>query len=330
MSPLSFVPQLVPGVPLGGVNCTCAAAAMCIRHVLDRARPSAQDVRDLCLEPNGAPNVTGGTNLREVGSAMDRGWGVDLDIRTPIAFDALWERLRDGSEVAILQIRYLELRNTPLYASRRFADINHAILVARDGDHALVYDPLADGRAPTIPRAPVRSSPDVLRRATAQLKFNDSGSRVLGRGLAYAGFVRRIVEEPRVPTHRVRFGPSAFWVYTEGADALSRESKRFQRPPTSAPCGSPRWADFNNTRRRLVRVTAGPLTDRMVEPGRHDVELLALTTVPGPVGGGAQDAGMADVVVEAGDPEDVPEPRDDDVEERLLEGDTPMGPDANG
>jgi hypothetical protein len=281
MSPIALVPQLVPGVILGGVNCTCAAAAMTVRHALDDPRPSAQDVRDLCLEDDGTANVTEGTNLRQVGSAIDRGWGVDLDIRTPMAYDAMWERLLDRSLVAILQIRYLELRGMPgLYNSRATPDINHAVTVSRDGNVMVVWDPMADGRAAGIARAPVRTSPDNFRRATAQLKFNESGTRVLGRGLVNVGFVRGMVmpTETRVATHRVQFGRSAFFVYTEGIDGgLTRQSKRFQNPPTSAPCGSPRWMDFNDSRRRLVRVTDGALEGHLVEPGRHDVVLLELT-----------------------------------------------------
>jgi hypothetical protein len=281
MSPLAFVPQLVPGVDLGGVNCTCAAAAMTVRHARDDARPSAQDVRDLCFENDGTPNVTEGTNLRQVGSAIDQGWGVDLDIRTPMGYDAMWERLLDRSLVAILQIRYLELRGMPgLYNSRVTPDINHAVTVSRDGNEMVVWDPMADGRAANIARAPVRTSPDNFRRATAQLKFNNAGTRVLGHGRVNCGFVRGMAGpsmpvETRVATHRVRFGAKAFWVYTEGGAGLTRESKRFQNP-TSAPCGSPRWMDFNDTRRRLVRVTDGVLQGRLVEPGRHDVVLADL------------------------------------------------------
>ena len=49
MSPLALVPHLVPGFILGGVICTCAAAAMTVRHALYDRGPRAQDVRDLCL-----------------------------------------------------------------------------------------------------------------------------------------------------------------------------------------------------------------------------------------------------------------------------------------
>ena len=254
---------------------------MTVRHAREDVRPSAQDVRDLCFETNGSLNVTDGTNLRQVGSAIDQGWGVDLDIRTPMGYDAMWARLLDRSLVAILQIRYLELRGMPgLYNSRAFPDINHAVTVSRDGNEMVVWDPMADRRSPEIARAPVRTSPDNFRRATAQLMLNPSGTRVLGQGKVNVGFVRGMAvpampAEVRVATHRVKFGVTAFWVYTEGAAGLTRESKRFQNP-TSAPCGSPRWMDFNDTRRRLVRVTDGVLQGRLVEPGRHDVELTDL------------------------------------------------------
>ena len=329
MPTLQFVPQLVPGVALGGVNCTCASAAMTVSHATGgRANPSASEVRALCRDKDGSPDTTAGTSLPQVADAVAKGWDVDLDVRMPMRFDAMWERLADPAYIAIAQVRYVVFHGNPVYALKRRNDINHAIVVRRREDMIEVFDPLADGRAPRIPRAPVPIPASLLRTAAARLNFRQGGEAPLGDGLIYVGFARAPAGQPAaqpagvesptttsmtLPTRkRVRFATDAFFVYDVRGGRATREARRFSKK-TGAPGEDPVRIEFNHRGRRLVKITGGGLAGRYVEPGRHGVELVEVrdgaTHDPQP--------GEPASLLPADEPEELPEIPNDDIGEDI-------------
>lgn len=285
------VPQMVPtgpGKPKGGKNCNCAVGASCVIHATGGAvRPSAEDVRDGTRNPNGSPDVAGGTNLRQVDDSINRLYGVDLDVHTPIAWDAAWDRLEDPLVFASVSVRYGVFRGTPAYASRTGFMGNHQIGVRRipgSKTHAEMFDPLADGKR-GVPQAPVRVTKELLGKAAGALVLNEHTGQTVagkyGKGSAFVGFARA-PKPPEVPVeppkrYAVVFTPGEFFEYTRTGDVLTeRESHRFRRK-TSAPCEAPERLPYptaTSARRRVVLITAGVLKGSYVEPGRAHVELI--------------------------------------------------------
>lgn len=283
---IHFVPQLVPvspGQPSGGLNCQCAVAAMAVAHATGgRHKPTAEQVRMRCLEKNGAPDKSGGTSLRQVDEAINRGWGVDLDVRTPWQYAEMRTHAQRNPDcVYSISIWYGVLRGTPAYASLAGFVENHQILARWNGEPGKeweVYDPLADGRSSRVPEAPVYVSDAVMRRAAGELalRTDPRTGRVLerlGLGRVYVGIARAPKVVPKPVKYSVTFaGGRAFWVY-DGGD---RVSKRLTKD-SSAPCLAPARFVFRGTAKRMVVVTAGLLKGKSVEVGRDGVMLKETT-----------------------------------------------------
>lgn len=182
----TFVKQL-DGSRYAGLNCTCAAAAMALdRHTIGRYRTTGAYVRAL------TGDTSGGTNLVQVESALQRRWGVDLDVRYRLPFEEFERRIRSG-QGAILQGWEAVTRGTRWQASETFGG-NHAWYVNDIDPDArfLVYDPLADGRRDGIARSPMRIPRSVVREYAGKLDVSDPAEpyRALGLGLVYAAFTR--------------------------------------------------------------------------------------------------------------------------------------------
>lgn len=273
--------QLVPvpvGRPKGGLNCAAACGAMCVIHATGgKHRPAATDVRALCLEPNGEPDVTGGLHLRQVASAIERGWDVDMQVVTPEQWAVFRSRMqREPNTIASISIWYGALKGTSAYASRTGFTGNHQVVVRWDtltrGSEWETADPLADGKG--VPLAPVRVSDATLRKAAGLLSLGHG--RVLGLGRVYVGYVKGPAA-PKPKRYSVAFSPGSIHVYSVRGDvAIVRVSRTFTKA-TSAPCEAPRpipYPSATSATRKLARITKGALEGQWVEPGRAHVRLV--------------------------------------------------------
>jgi hypothetical protein len=200
------VPQF-DGHRLAGLNCTCASGA-CVTHLDSRGNVTVTSgqVRDRVREPNGLPDVSGGTNLPQVDTALRSLTHADrLDVRNGIPFDDAVNEVQDGRP-CILQGGYGPIADYGLSGSPGFRG-NHAItwsqvrVVRNDRDRidyarsrGRIYCSLWDGRRAGIPSKIFRWVPlSVLRDFAGALVLN-SGNR-LGAGRAYVGFARDLIPD---------------------------------------------------------------------------------------------------------------------------------------
>ena len=192
-----FVKQL-DGSRYAGLNCTCAAAAMAVdRHTIGRIQTTGAYVRAL------TGDTSGGTTLAQVDAALNRRWGVDLDVEYGLAFATFIDRLKAG-QGAILQGWEAVTRGTKWQASETFGG-NHAWFVNQYNSERglLVYDPLADGRRSGIAKSPFWIPMAVVREWAGKLDISDPAEpyRALGLGRVYAAFTKDT--EPHV---HLRYG----------------------------------------------------------------------------------------------------------------------------
>jgi hypothetical protein len=184
---LAFRPHQVDqldGSRYAGLNCNCAAAAMALeRDSLGKQRTTGAYVRAL------TGDTSGGTNLAQIQSALQRRWGMYLDVEYRLSFDSFTARIRNG-QGAVLQGSCLATKGTMYQESESFAG-NHSWFVndIDDADEFLVYFPLGDARRDGITDSPRRVPKALVKRFAGLLDLDGNGNR-LGSGLVYAGFTR--------------------------------------------------------------------------------------------------------------------------------------------
>lgn len=218
---------VIKGVPLGWVNCTCAAGAHGVsRTSLDKYSPSACDVRE------GTRDWVAGTTISQVAQSVKRQWHIDIDVRTgPDYATPAWvaNQLAKGRGV-LLQ------GNTSVLVGTKFqttgGPVNHAVWVnevrgGSDGDpeEALVYDSAADGRRASWGKA--AEGPQwwpwslVLRFAAALRPAGDWSPRKLGGGKMYVG-----VFPDTEPHAHLHFGAARTTPFPDLCKAFHPKGKR--------------------------------------------------------------------------------------------------------
>jgi hypothetical protein len=262
-----FVPQF-DGGPLAGVNCTAASGAMMIALETGGAKhPTASEFRSQTRNPDGTPDRSGGNNPSQIVEAARRAYGVVLDQRS-MAFEDAWTLGRSSDVAIMLALSYGPVAPTRYDGSPGFTG-NHAVVLSG----GKIYDPLADHRRAGIPQGPQAWPKALVKLACGRLNIGYSGTpyRPLGQGRALVV----VAKAPRVAPKRysVAFaGGGSFWVYS--GPPLTRDSRRFSKN-TSAPCEAPVTIPWRSgMRKRLVRVSAGSLAGRYVEPGASNVRLV--------------------------------------------------------
>jgi hypothetical protein len=270
-----FQDQINPHDKLGGVSCTCYSAAMAGQfHTRGAQKPTGKEVRALCRNANGTPDVVGGTTLGQIDDALRRGWQIDLDTRVGTA-RVTWAELsrRIGAgQGAVLQGGYDVIKPTRFAGSETFAG-NHALFVAPGW---VVMDPLADGRRPAIYGYHGEAFPeDLMRRFAGALVMNQAGRR-LGNGFAYVSFTRDVVTSWRAGIHPTAPARARFWVYTiAGGEIMSRRTD--STGGFSARCTPPRlyrWPGGPVVHKSLVELISGARARRLIET-RWATELQA-------------------------------------------------------
>ena len=136
----------------------------------------------------------------------------------------------------------------------------------------MVYDPLADARRRGIPQGPQKWPKALLRNACGRLNIAPPGTpyRSLGQGRALAVIAKAPAVAPK--RYSVAFAPQSFWLYS--GPPWTRESRRFSKK-TSAPCEAPITIPWRSgMRKRVVRVSAGSLAGKYVEPNASGIRLV--------------------------------------------------------
>lgn len=190
----AFVKQL-DGSRYAGLNCTCAAGAMALdRHTLGAKHATASYIRFL------TGDTSGGTTLAQVRDAINKTWGIELDVEYNLDWNTFSDRIERG-QGAILQGWEAVTRGTRWQASETFGG-NHAWFVNhRVDDDFVVYDPLADGRRSGIAKSPLLIPATVVREWAGKLNIASSGYDAIGLGKVYAAFTKDT--EPHV---HLRYG----------------------------------------------------------------------------------------------------------------------------
>lgn len=241
---------------LGWSNCLAACGAMMVAFETGGSKsPTPAEFRAECVEPNGRRDTTGGIMPSQVLKAAKE-FGVTLDA-TVLPFEEAWTMSNRADRALEIQIVYSVIAPTIYDGSPGFTG-NHAII--RTGGQ--VYDPLADGRKPGIPKAPDNWPKDLLRRAAG---------KYANLGVGRAGVIIAKAPAIRPTRYSVAFEPGAFWLY--GLDG-SRVRKEFSKS-TSAPCSAPFTIRWNDGLKRLVQITEGALKGGHVEPGATHVRLVS-------------------------------------------------------
>jgi hypothetical protein len=180
------------GSSLRSKNCNPAAGATLVDYVTCGARTTTgAAVREL------TGDTVKGTSLRQVANAIDRGFGVELDLNSS-SFARVVTALKAGRGVSLCGSSRVT-RGTRWQASETF-DGNHQWALTdirqRDGREAelLVFDPLADGRRRKIARSPMWIPVSVVREFAGRLDLRSQEEidarkprRPLGLGKATYG-----------------------------------------------------------------------------------------------------------------------------------------------
>jgi hypothetical protein len=206
------------GSALANVNCNPAACATLIDLVTcGRKRPSAAAVRELCKEPNGKMDKTGGTHNSEVAAAMWAGWRVKLYVDNGTWKDVV-HALMDGCGVSLAGSA-VATHGTKYQARAGFSD-NHQWAITdirqRNGKWEVrVFDPLADGKERV--KAPFWMPTPLAAKFAASLDLRSQADRQahkpvepLGRNKANYGKTDPIRCDDRAatpPAHRVAAVP---------------------------------------------------------------------------------------------------------------------------
>jgi hypothetical protein len=170
------------GSRFAGLNCNCAATADWLdRETLGRERTTGAYIRAL------TGDTLGGTNLAQVQAAVQRRWGLYMDVEYRLSFDSFTARIK-GGQGAVLQGSCLATKGTMFQESESFAGNHSWFINDLNDDGFLVYFPLGDARRDGITDSPRRVPVAVVRRFAGLLDLGN-GNR-LGSGLVYAGFTR--------------------------------------------------------------------------------------------------------------------------------------------
>ena len=216
----AFVKQL-DGSKYQGLNCTCAAGAMALdRDTLGRKTSTGAIIR------NWTGDTVGGTRQSQVADAIERAYGVELDVETPILTATALSRL-DSGQGMMLAGQSAATHGTKWSASETFTG-NHQWFdnerrknsqVAGGYEH-LIFDPLADGRRAGIAKSPFWVPENVVLDFARRLDVDGRGTR-LGYGKFYAVFTHDTephivlryggveLKPPRVKTIQVPAGHKA-------------------------------------------------------------------------------------------------------------------------
>jgi len=185
----------IDGLQLGWKTCTAYSMAMGIDAFTGgERRPSGCKIREL------TGDTTDGLTLRQVADVAQSRYGIRVAVRsggTTIAPNKA-ARLARAGRGFVLQGNAGVLVGTASQSTR--GPVNHAIWVqaVRGGtddepDQVLVYDPAADGRplsaGKRMAKGPQWWPWSRLLAFAADLRLDDAGTRRLGAGRFYAGFL---------------------------------------------------------------------------------------------------------------------------------------------
>jgi len=135
-------------------------------------KPTPPEIRNYVT-----PHSCGATNLNQLDVATTHMYLVNMDVRYGIPWSSFQSLIISGRG-AVVQILYRVIAPTRLDGSPGFTG-NHAIYVnerrASDGAY-LVYDPLADGRRPGIPKGPQWWPASLLKAAAYAMPGTASGT----------------------------------------------------------------------------------------------------------------------------------------------------------
>ena len=218
-----------------------------------------------------------GLNFPQADAAVDKltKGRVNLDVRVGrnAATVAEAEKLLRAGHFAGVQVRRDVLRAGGVGLANRFGG-GHAIVAGYDRELGsfVIGDPLIPDWEPV--------HPDVLWRAAASLVIggSDAHPTIVGAGRAYMAFTRDVVaENPKPQRFNAIFEPGSVWVYTppQGVIGWMRVSRVFAKA-TSAACTEPVPITFGGRRRKLVKMLAGGLAGKFVEPGTTHVRTEAV------------------------------------------------------
>jgi len=193
------------GSRYAGLNCTAAAGAMALdRETLGKKTSTGAIIR------NWTGDTVGGLRQQQVADAIERAYGVELDVRTNIpTADAL--ALLDKGHGMMLAGASAATINTKWRASETFKG-NHQWFVnerrkVTGGYEHLVFDPLADGRRTGIADSPFWMPEAIVLDFAKRLNVSatpDQNYVPLGPGRFYAVFTHDT--EPHLT---LRYGASA-------------------------------------------------------------------------------------------------------------------------
>jgi len=255
------------GGPLASQNCGASSGAMLVQvESAGTKHPTGSDFRANVKNPDGSYDRGGGTNPSQIVETARRAYGVVLDQRS-MEFDAMWTMGASADVAIALAISYAPIAPTMYDGSPGFTG-NHAVVLSG----GMVYDPLADRRRRGIPQGPQKWPKALLRNACGRLNIAAPGTpyRSLGQGRALAVIAKAPAVAPK--RYSVAFAPQSFWLYS--GPPWTRESRRFSKK-TSAPCEAPITIPWRSgMRKRVVRVSAGSLAGKYVEPNASGIRLV--------------------------------------------------------
>lgn len=262
----TFQPQnpAINGYYLGWASCTCYAGAMAASYERQVKKViEGEDVR------RRTGDVSGGTTLAQVDSAIRSLTGVDLDVHYRMSWTTFAAEVTRGRG-AILQGWYGPIADSRFDAGNGFRD-NHAVFVPPDWR---VMDPLADGRYPSVYKYAAEPYPQsLLKQFAGKLNLDPTGYRALGFGYVYAALTK-----DRVSTWHLRFfARRDFFVYALGPDGriTGRSKHEGFTSDTSARCSVPIFYGWpGHSGRMLVRMLSGGLAGQYVDPNQWATDLV--------------------------------------------------------
>jgi hypothetical protein len=246
----------------GPYDCTAHSASDAIDHATCGAKdPGGRTIRLQSSEPIPDPRSPG-LNLPQVADVARDHYGVYLDVHIG-ARKVAWteyERRRLAGQGAIIQVDYGPIADSRFDAGRGFRG-GHAMF---ETIHA-TYDPLADGRAAGVFKAPASGvvyDRAVMKQAAAKLvtRRDDLGRAIerVGEGFVWAAFTRDVI-----PAYSVRVPAGEFWAYAVDGDDVKYRRRR-TTGGFSAGCTPPRSYRWGGRTVTLVQLTTGSRAGRFI------------------------------------------------------------------